>query len=55
MNPDSTDSPFILPFSSPGLALDNAGGKGANLARLAAAGYPVPGGFVITTAAAACS
>ncbi|HEX7598691.1 MAG TPA: PEP/pyruvate-binding domain-containing protein, partial [Polyangia bacterium] len=43
-------SPFILPFAAPGLALENAGGKGANLARLAAAGYPVPTGFIITTA-----
>ncbi len=34
-----------------GTELDRLGGKGANLARLAAAGFPVPDGFVITTAA----
>ena len=44
-------SPFTLPFDAPGVALETAGGKGANLARLACAGYPVPGGFLITTAA----
>jgi rifampicin phosphotransferase len=49
MNPDGIDFSFILPFTAAGLALENAGGKGANLARLAASGYPVPGGFVITT------
>jgi phosphohistidine swiveling domain-containing protein len=42
---------FTLPFSAPGLDLESAGGKGANLARLAKAGYPVPDGFVVTTAA----
>src|SRR5690606_6059277 len=31
--------------------LDLLGGKGANLARLAAGGFPVPDGFVITTEA----
>ncbi|MFC7625748.1 PEP/pyruvate-binding domain-containing protein [Microlunatus sp. GCM10028923] len=34
-----------------GTSLDELGGKGANLGRLAAAGFPVPDGFVITTAA----
>ncbi|GAB3752245.1 PEP/pyruvate-binding domain-containing protein [Microlunatus parietis] len=34
-----------------GTSLDDLGGKGANLGRLAAAGFPVPDGFVITTAA----
>jgi phosphohistidine swiveling domain-containing protein len=33
------------------LSLAIAGGKGANLARLAVAGFPVPPGFVISTAA----
>ena len=31
--------------------LDEAGGKGANLGELAGAGFPVPPGFVLTTAA----
>src|SRR5205085_12564657 len=31
--------------------LDNVGGKGASLARLANAGLPVPGGFDVTTEA----
>ena len=51
MTSNLTSNPLILPFQSPDVRLDNAGGKGANLARLVRAGYPVPGGFVITTAA----
>src|SRR5512136_3417744 len=42
---------FILPFSDPSAGLLQAGGKGASLARLAAAGLPVPPGFHVTTAA----
>src|SRR5438067_13907673 len=42
---------FILPFSAPDAILENAGGKGANLARLTRAGFPVPKGFIIATAA----
>jgi pyruvate,water dikinase len=42
---------FILPLNSPSATLENVGGKGANLARLARAGYPVPGGFLIATSA----
>ena len=49
-------SDWILPFTSPlaadaetGVAL--VGGKGANLARMAQAGLPVPAGFLITTLA----
>ena len=42
---------FILPFQSRDVNLENAGGKGASLARLACSGYPVPGGFVVATAA----
>src|SRR5512136_1262215 len=42
---------FILPFSDPSAGLLQVGGKGASLARLAAAGLPVPPGFHITTAA----
>lgn len=42
---------WVLPLDSPAANLENAGGKGANLARLAGAGFPVPGGFLIPTAA----
>jgi len=37
----------ILPFSSPEATIERVGGKGANLARLAQAGCPVPPGFFI--------
>jgi len=45
-------TPLVVPLAAVGrddLAL--AGGKGANLGELVAAGLPVPGGFVVTTAA----
>lgn len=42
---------LILPLNDPRAALDTAGGKGASLARLSAAGLPVPGGFHVTTEA----
>jgi len=42
-------SPFILPLSSPAATdADRTGPKAANLARLAHAGLPTPGGFCIT-------
>ncbi|MHC1740322.1 MAG: PEP/pyruvate-binding domain-containing protein [Anaerolineaceae bacterium] len=41
----------ILPLNSPLDTLDLVGGKGANLALLARAGFPVPGGFMIPTSA----
>lgn len=41
--------PLTLPLSSEQITLNNAGGKGANLHRLAQAGFPVPPGFVLTT------
>ncbi len=41
----------ILPLDSPDATLALAGGKGVNLAKLAAAGLPAPGGFIVTTAA----
>lgn len=41
----------ILSLADPRATLETAGGKGASLARLMAAGLPVPGGFHITTAA----
>jgi len=40
---------MILPFTSPEIALETAGGKGANLGRLARAGFEVPPGFIIAT------
>ena len=39
----------ILPITSPDVTLETAGGKGANLARLTRAGFPVPRGFIIST------
>ncbi|WNG16996.1 phosphoenolpyruvate synthase [Cystobacter fuscus] len=48
MEPD----PFILPFERISAAdLPHVGGKGANLGELARAGFPVPPGFCVTTAA----
>jgi pyruvate,water dikinase len=44
-------SPFILKLDSPEATLELVGGKGASLARMAAAGLPVPPGFQITTIA----
>ena len=46
--PQTTD--FVcLPLHDPGATLARTGGKGLNLTRLAQAGFPVPGGFVVTT------
>jgi pyruvate,water dikinase len=42
---------FILPLSDASAGLSQVGGKGASLARMAAAGLPVPPGFHITTTA----
>jgi rifampicin phosphotransferase len=42
---------LILPLDSSEASLALAGGKGANLARLTRAGFPVPPGFLITTQA----
>jgi pyruvate, water dikinase len=45
-------SDFIIPLSDPSAARANeVGGKAANLARLAAAGLPTPGGFALTATA----
>lgn len=41
---------LCLPLDSPGATLAATGGKGLNLAKLAQAGFPVPGGFIVTTA-----
>lgn len=42
---------MIISFHSPDATLAVAGGKGANLARLARAGFPVPDGFLVKTSA----
>ncbi len=44
-------SPRILPLATPDAPLNLVGGKGASLARLACAGFPVPGGFLVSTQA----
>jgi pyruvate,water dikinase len=44
-------SPLILSLDSPQATLELVGGKGASLARMAAAGLPVPPGFHIATGA----
>ena len=43
--------PLILALADASATLDLVGGKGASLARLAAAGLPVPPGFHLSTAA----
>jgi pyruvate,water dikinase len=43
--------PFVLALDDASAQLSLVGGKGASLARMAAAGLPVPAGFHITTAA----
>ena len=42
---------YVLPLADPRAKLETVGGKGASLARLVAAGLPVPDGFHVTTAA----
>src|SRR5438132_5908666 len=42
---------LIVEWDSPEATLESVGGKGASLARLAAAGLPVPPGFHVTTRA----
>jgi len=42
---------YTLALDDPLATLENVGGKGSSLARLAIAGLPVPGGFHLTTAA----
>jgi rifampicin phosphotransferase len=44
-------SPLVLALDDASATLEQVGGKGASLARLAVAGLPVPPGFHITTAA----
>ncbi|MCF7730563.1 MAG: hypothetical protein K9N23_02705 [Akkermansiaceae bacterium] len=50
MNVQSSNTPAILPLAA-SQEVHLVGGKALNLARLITAGFPVPGGFVITTAA----
>lgn len=42
---------FTSPLDAPDASLATVGGKGLNLIRLTREGYPVPRGFVVTTAA----
>ena len=42
---------YTIPLHDPSATLEVVGGKGASLARLAAAGLPVPNGFHVSTAA----
>jgi phosphohistidine swiveling domain-containing protein len=42
---------YVLPLSDPEATLETVGGKGVSLARLVAAGLPVPDGFHVTTVA----
>ena len=42
---------YTLPLADPQATIETVGGKGASLARLSEAGFPVPEGFHITTAA----
>lgn len=45
-------NPYVLPFSEVGAdSVPLVGGKGANLGAMARAGFPVPPGFCVTTAA----
>lgn len=44
-------APFVVPLRSPAATLATAGGKAKSLSQLARAGFPVPAGFVVTTAA----
>ena len=51
MNADYGSSEYVLPLADSRATLETVGGKGASLARLVAAGLPVPDGFHVTTAA----
>jgi phosphohistidine swiveling domain-containing protein len=42
---------IVLPLNDPQATLETVGGKGASLARLVEAGFPVPEGFHVTTEA----
>jgi phosphohistidine swiveling domain-containing protein len=51
MTTNLRSSEYVLPLADSGATLETVGGKGASLARLVAAGLPVPDGFHVTTAA----
>src|SRR5437667_93391 len=42
---------LVLPLHSQKASLATVGGKGANLSQLVRAGFPVPAGFLVSTAA----
>ena len=46
-----TPTPTVLPLASAEVSLEEVGGKGNSLAAMAAAGLPVPDGFLVTTRA----
>ena len=46
----TTSSPWVVDLADAD-SLESVGGKAVNLARMIQAGLPVPGGFVVTTAA----
>jgi pyruvate,water dikinase len=48
---NKTTEPLVLALDDISATLPRVGGKGASLARLARAGFPVPPGFLITTSA----
>ncbi len=50
-NKQSRIIPLSTNFTNPQETLTLAGGKGANLIRLTAAGFPVPAGFILSTSA----
>ena len=45
----NVDTSLCLPLNAAGATLARTGGKGLNLTKLAQAGFPVPGGFIVTT------
>jgi pyruvate,water dikinase len=51
MAEEVNSTPLWLPLTSPAATRELVGGKGASLRRLAAAGFPVPPGFDLTTEA----
>src|SRR5512133_2331011 len=51
LNKEYAMSPYILQLADPQADLSTAGGKGMSLAKMLAAGLPVPNGFHVTTAA----
>lgn len=48
------DGALVLPLASAAAQLLQVGGKGASLARMVAAGLPIPQGFYVTTTAYRC-